>query len=125
MPVTTRTIDLSVALLQVVLGKFIRGTYILGGQIDAGSLGVIGGVGGVGGVGVVVDDDATGPAVHSRGGDPGIPSGLRHTTASLQRRGTVLGQAEEKEIGSTNTDIGVKEFRPSRTAGSCGREKLL
>src|ERR1035437_752925 len=122
MPVTTRTIDLSVALLQVVLGKFIRGTYILGGQIDAGSLRVIGGVGGVG---VVVDDVAPGPAVHSRGGDPGIPSGLRHTTASLQRRGTVLGQAEEKEIGSTNTDIGVKEFRPSRTAGSCGREKLL
>src|ERR1035437_5816189 len=102
MPVTTRTIDLSVALLQVVLGKFIRGTSILGGQIDTGSLRVIGGVG------VVVDDDATGPAVHSRGGNPGIPSGLRHTTANLQRRGTVLGQAEEKEIGSTNTDIGVK-----------------
>src|ERR1035437_7043770 len=116
MPVTTRTIDRSVALIQPFLGKFIRGTYILGGQIDAGS---------PQGGAVVVDDDATGPAVHSRGGDPGIPSGLRHTTASLQRRGTVLGQAEEKEIGSTNTDIGVKEFRPSRTAGSCGSEKLL
>ena len=108
MPVTTRTIDLSVALLQVVLGKFIRGTYILGGQIDAGS---------PQGGAVVVDDDATGPAVHSRGGDPGIPSRLRHTTAGLPRPGAVLGQAEIKEIGSTNTDIRVKEFRPSRTAG--------
>src|SRR5450759_1408981 len=107
MPVTTRTIDPSVALLQAVLGKFIRGTHILGGQIDAGSLRVIAGVG------VVVDDDATGPAVHSHCGGCGIPSGLRHTTAGLPRPGAVLGQAEEKEIGSTTTDIGVKEFTTS------------
>jgi hypothetical protein len=105
-------------LLQAVLGKFIRGIYLPGAQIDAGSL--------YGGA-VVIDDNPAGTAIHSRCDGRGIStSDLRHATTGCAHRGTVLGQPEEEEIGSKDaTDIGIEKLRPSRAAGGGRSEKLL
>ena len=105
-------------LLQAVLGKFIRGIYLLGAQIDAVSLS---------GGAVVIDDDPAGTAVNSRRDGRGIGTGdLCHTTADCAHRGTVLAQPEEEEIGSKDaTDIGIEKLRPSRAAGGGGSEELL
>ena len=104
-------------LLQAVLGKFIRGIYIPGAQIDAGSLG---------GRAVIIDHNPGGTTVHGRSDGRGIStSDLRNTTTGRAHRGTVLAQAEEEEIGSKDADIGVEKLRPSGAAGGGGSKKLL
>ena len=105
-------------LLQAVLSKFIRGIYPLGSQIDAGSLR---------GGAVVIGDDPTGAAGHSRREHRrGISVGdFRQTTTGSARRGTVPGQPEEEVISSKDTDIGIKKLCQSRALGCGGSEKLL
>ena len=101
-------------LFQAVLSKFVRGIYLHGAQIDAGSLC---------GAAVVIDHNPAGTAVHGRCGGRGISiSDLRHTTTGWTRHGTVLGEPEEEEIGSEG---GIEKLRPSRAAGGGGSEKLL
>src|SRR6202030_4203189 len=95
-------------LIQAVLSKFIRDIYLLGAQIDAGRL--------CGGA-VVVDHNRAGTAVHCHRSGRGIStSDLRHTSTTCARRGTVLGQPEEKEI---SPEGGIEELRPFRAAGAC------
>ena len=94
--------------MQAVLGKFISGIYLQGGQIDAGSL--------CGGT-VVIDYEPARTAVQGRCDRRGIrASDLRDATSGCARSCTVLGQPEEEEIGSS-ADIGIEKLTPSRAAG--------
>src|SRR5208282_5391131 len=98
-------------LFQAALGQFIRFLVRLGCEIDAGRLrsGA-----------VVIDDNSSGPAIYlhrCQGRGTTIDSEFLHATTRRGRRGTVLAQTEEEEIGSSGADIGIEELRPSRAPG--------